>query len=139
MSADVAVSLHVDPVRAPILFQEYRTDMDGIIAGPVRNAVRDAIVRRASAYGVEEIYRLRKAELASGAKRDVRDVFQARAQRQIAQATGDAQATDLQGAALRADLEVLRLRAIEKWDGRLPQVTVGAPPFLILSPEGNQT
>ena len=179
MSADVAVSLHVDSAKAPILFQKYRTDMDGIIAGPVRNAVRDAIVRRASGYGVEEIYGPKKAELATGAESDVRNFFSpfglvierlywtsnvnlpaqvrdqiegkiaaeqnalkeqanvavvaARAQQQVAQAQGDATATNLQGAALRANPEVLRLRAIEKWDGHLPQVTSGATPFLNLN------
>ncbi len=178
MSADVAVSLHVDPAKAPVLFQKYRTDMDGIIAGPVRNAVRDAIVRRASNYGVEEIYGPKKAELATNAETDVRNFFspfglvierlywtsnvnlpaqvrdqiegkiaaeqnalkeqanvavvQARAQQQVAQAQGDATATNLQGAALRANPEVLRLRAIEKWDGHLPQVTSGATPFINL-------
>ncbi len=40
LSADVAVSYHVDPVRASILFQRYRTDMDLIIAG--RCATRSA-------------------------------------------------------------------------------------------------
>ena len=179
MSADIAVSVHVDPGRAPILFQKYRTDMAGIIAGPVRNAVRDAIVRRAAGYGVEEIYGPKKTELATGAESDVRSFFapfglvierlywtsnvnlpdqvrtqiegkiaaeqnalkeqanvaviQARAQQQIAQAQGDAQATNLQGAALRANPEVLRLRAIEKWDGHLPKVTSGAVPFVSLS------
>jgi regulator of protease activity HflC (stomatin/prohibitin superfamily) len=63
-------------------------------------------------------------------------VVQARAQQQIAQAQGDAQATNLQGAALRANPEVLRLRAIEKWDGHLPQVTSGGTPFVNLAPEG---
>ena len=178
MAADVAVSVHVDPSKAPILFQKYRTDMDGIIAGPVRNAVRDAIVRRASTYGVEEIYGPKKAELATLSESDVRAFFapfglvierlyltsnielpdqvrsqiegkiaaeqnalkeqanvaviQARAQQQIAQAQGDATATNLQGAALRANPEVLKLRAIEKWDGHLPQVTSGATPFVSL-------
>ena len=182
MSADVAVSLHVDPTRAPTLFQKYRTDMDGIIAGPVRNAVRDAIVRRASGYGVEEIYGPKKTELITGAEEDVRRFFgpfgldierlywtsnvnlpnqvrdqiegkiaaeqnalkeqanvavvQAKAQQQIAQAQGDAQATNLQGAALRSNPEVLRLRAIEKWDGHLPQVTSGATPFVSLGDAG---
>ncbi len=178
MSADIATSVHVDPAKAPILFQKYRMDMQGIIAGPVRNAVRDAIVRRAASYGVEEIYGPKKAELASLAESDVRNFFapfglvverlywtsnvnlpdevrtqiegkiaaeqnalkeqanvaviQAKAQQQIAQAQGDAQATNLQGAALRANPEVLKLRAIEKWDGKLPQVTSGATPFISL-------
>ena len=135
-------------------------------------------MRRASNYGVEEIYGPKKAELATLAESDVRNffapfglvierlywtsninlpnqvrdqiegkiaaeqnalkeqanvaVFQAQAQQRIAQAQGDAQATNLQGAALRANPEVLHLRAIEKWDGRLPQVTSGATPFVSL-------
>ena len=75
MSADIATSVHVDPSKAPILFQKYRMDMEGIIAGPVRNAVRDAIVRRAANYGVEEIYGPKKAELAALAENDVRSFF----------------------------------------------------------------
>ena len=32
VTADVAVSFHVDQSKAPVLFQKYRTDMDGIVA-----------------------------------------------------------------------------------------------------------
>jgi regulator of protease activity HflC (stomatin/prohibitin superfamily) len=46
--------------------------MDGVIAGPLRNAVRDALVTRASNLSVEEIYGSRKAELIRGAEDDVR-------------------------------------------------------------------
>ena len=46
--------------------------MDGVIAGPLRNAVRDALVTRASNLSVEEIYGPRKAELIRGAEDDVR-------------------------------------------------------------------
>jgi regulator of protease activity HflC (stomatin/prohibitin superfamily) len=72
VSADVAVALSVDPARAPKLFTKYRTAMDGIISGPLRNAVRDALVTRASNLSVEEIYGPRKAELIRGAEEDVR-------------------------------------------------------------------
>ncbi|HEY3813261.1 MAG TPA: SPFH domain-containing protein [Caulobacteraceae bacterium] len=72
LSSDVAVSFSVDPTKAPRLFQKYRTDMDGIIAGPLRNAVRDALVTRAAQLSVEEIYGPRKAELIHGAEDDVR-------------------------------------------------------------------
>ncbi|HWE44455.1 MAG TPA: SPFH domain-containing protein [Caulobacteraceae bacterium] len=72
LSSDVAVSFSVDPTKAPKLFQKYRTDMDGIIAGPLRNAVRDALVTRASDMSVEEIYGARKAELLRSAEGDVR-------------------------------------------------------------------
>ena len=48
LSADVAVSYPVDPTKAMILVQRYRTDMDQIIAGPLRNSIRSTIVERAS-------------------------------------------------------------------------------------------
>ena len=51
LKADVAVSYHVDPQRAAILFQRYRTDMDQIIAGPLRNEIRNAIVGARGAAG----------------------------------------------------------------------------------------
>jgi regulator of protease activity HflC (stomatin/prohibitin superfamily) len=181
MSADVAVSFSVDPERAPILFQKYRTEMGGIIAGPVRNAVRDALVTRAAQMGVEEIYGPRKAELIHQAEGDVRSFMapfglrierlywasnvrlpeavrgqieqkianeqaalaaqaqvatvEAQARQRVASAQGEATAINVQGSALRANPEVLRLRAIEKWDGRLPQVSgSGATPFIDLKP-----
>lgn len=76
LNADVSVAYRVDPVKAPILFQKYRTDMDGIIAGPVRNAVRNAIVEEASQMTVEQIYGPKKAELIAKAHRDVMAYFE---------------------------------------------------------------
>jgi regulator of protease activity HflC (stomatin/prohibitin superfamily) len=75
LSADVAVAYHVDASKAPILFQKYRTDMDGIVAGPLRNAVRNAIVDEASQMGVEDIYGPKKAQLSESALRDVQNYF----------------------------------------------------------------
>ncbi len=72
LSADVAVALSVDPTRAPLLFQKYRSAMEGIIAGPLRNSIRDALVTRAAQLSVEEIYGPRKAELIRAAEQDVR-------------------------------------------------------------------
>ena len=179
MAADVAVSFSVDPGRAPVLLQKYRTEMSGIIAGPLRNAVRDALVTRAAGMGVEEVYGPRKAELMRQAEGDVRTFMtpfglhverlywasnirlpttvraqieqkianeqaalaaqaqvatvEAQARQRIAQAQGEASAINVQGSALRANPEVLRLRAVEKWDGKLPQVSgSGATPFVQL-------
>jgi len=73
LAADVAVAFSVDASRAPRLFQKYRTSMEGIIAGPLRNAIRDALVTRASQMSVEEIYGPRKAELIHQAEGDVRN------------------------------------------------------------------
>lgn len=76
LSADVAVAYRVDPVKAPILFQKYRTDMAGIVAGPLRNAIRSALVEEASAMGVEEIYGPRKAELVNRTLKDTQNYFE---------------------------------------------------------------
>ena len=179
LSADIAVSYSVNAQLAPKLFQKYRTDAGGIIAGPLRNAIRNALVNRAAGMGVEEIYGPRKQELLNSVQNDVANYFtpfgltveklfwagnvrvpdvvltqinnkianeqhalaaqaqvatiQAEAQQRIAAAEGEAKAIQLQGATLRANPEVLRLRAIEKWDGKLPQVTSGATPFIELN------
>ncbi len=178
LAADIAVSYSVSTVLAPRLFQKYRTDADGIIAGPLRNSIRNALVNRAAAMGVEEIYGPRKQELLNSVQLDVAAFFapyglnveklfwagnvrvpdvvlaqinnkianeqhalaaqaqvatvQAEAQQRIAQAEGEAKAIQVQGDTLRSNPQVLQLRAIEKWDGHLPQVTSGATPFISL-------
>ena len=179
MAADMGISFSVDPSRASILFQKYRTNMDGIIAGPVRNEVRDSLTQISATYPVDQIAGPKKAELVARAEQRTRDFFapfglrverlywasnirlpdtvkaqieqkianeqgalaaqaqvatvQAQAQQRIAQAQGEAQAINVQGSALRANPEVLRLKAIEKWDGKLPQVSGGATPFVNLN------
>jgi regulator of protease activity HflC (stomatin/prohibitin superfamily) len=176
LSADIAVSYSVNTQLAPKLFQKYRIDAAGIIAGPLRNAIRNALVNRAAVLGVEEIYGPKKQELLNSVQNDVTAYFapyglnveklfwagnvrvpevvltqinnkianeqhalaaqaqvatvQAEAQQRIAQAEGEAKAIQVQGDTLRSNPEVLRLRAIEKWDGKLPQVMSGATPFV---------
>ena len=75
LSADIAVSYSVNTVLAPKLFQKYRTDAAGIIAGPLRNAIRNALVNRAAAMGVDEIYGPRKQELLTSVQADVATFF----------------------------------------------------------------
>ena len=75
VTADVAIAYHTDARKAPILFQKYRTDMTGIVAGPLRTAIRNAIVANASNYTVEEIYGAKKAELIAKALVDVQKYF----------------------------------------------------------------
>jgi regulator of protease activity HflC (stomatin/prohibitin superfamily) len=171
LNADVSLAYRVDPTKAPILFQKYRTDMDGIIAGPVRNALRNAIVEEASNMGVEEIYGPRKAELIARAHADVEKYFEpfglhieqtywasnirvpdtvlhqinakianeqealaaqaavatatAQADSKIATAKGKAEATRIEAEAIRTNPEILQQRAIETWDGKLPEIMTG--------------
>jgi regulator of protease activity HflC (stomatin/prohibitin superfamily) len=177
LKADVAVSYHVDPLKASILFQRYRTDMDQIIAGPLRNAIRNAIVERASQLGVEEIYGTHKAELIATALKQVEGFFapvglqveqlywagnigvpqqvldqinakianeqaalaaqanvataKANSDARIAKAQGDAEAIQVEAQAIRTNPEIVKLRAVEKWDGHLPTYSGGGPvPFI---------
>ncbi|MCJ2179833.1 SPFH domain-containing protein [Novosphingobium album (ex Hu et al. 2023)] len=177
LSADVAVSYHVDPARAAILFQRYRTDMDQIIAGPLRNAIRNAIVERAAQLGVEQIYGDHKAELIQTAQKRVEAFFapvglqveqvywagnivvprqvleqinakianeqaalaaqanvataKADAEARVAKAQGDAKAIQVEAEAIRTNPEIVKLRAVEKWDGKLPTYSGSGPvPFL---------
>lgn len=54
------------------------------------------------------------------------------AQQKIEEAKGKAEAITIEANALRNNPDVLELRALEKWNGILPQVTGGAVPFINL-------
>lgn len=54
------------------------------------------------------------------------------AQQAIEEATGKAKALQIEGQALQSNPQVLQIRAIEKWNGVMPQVTGGAMPFINL-------
>ena len=177
LKADVAVSYHVDPTRASILFQRYRTSMDEIIAGPLRNAIRNAIVERAAQLGVEQIYGDHKAELIQTAQQRVQQFFapvglqieqvywagnivvpqqvlnqinakianeqaalaaqanvataKADAEARVAKAEGDAKAIQVEAQAIRTNPEIVKMRAVEKWNGQLPTYSGPGPmPFI---------
>ena len=76
LSADVSIAFRVDSSKSAILFQKYRLDMDKIVSGPIRTAVRNAIVENASNFGVEEIYGPKKAYLIAKSLSDVRKYFE---------------------------------------------------------------
>lgn len=68
VSAPVSIAYRADSTKAPILFQKYRTDMDGILNGPVYNTIRNAIVTEASELTVDQIYGPHKAVLIERAR-----------------------------------------------------------------------
>lgn len=56
------------------------------------------------------------------------------ADQQIAEAKGKAEALRIESAALQSSPQILELRALEKWDGKLPTVMgSGATPFIDIS------
>jgi regulator of protease activity HflC (stomatin/prohibitin superfamily) len=78
----------------------------------------------------------RKNEVAQAQAEGAKEVAlaQAHATARIAEATAEAQAITLQGDALAKNPGVVQLRAIEKWDGRLPTYNGGGTvPFVNLS------
>lgn len=54
------------------------------------------------------------------------------AQQAVEEAKGKASALTIESAAINSNPQILQLRAIEKWNGVLPQVTSGATPFINL-------
>ena len=73
-------------------------------------------------------------QFALKAQRDLERI-KIEAEQKVAQATAEAEALRLQKANISPDLIKLRqieasMKAIEKWDGHLPQVTSGAVPFI---------
>jgi regulator of protease activity HflC (stomatin/prohibitin superfamily) len=52
------------------------------------------------------------------------------ADQDVASAHGRAEALKIESEALKSNPEILELRALEKWDGRLPTVTGGSVPFV---------
>jgi regulator of protease activity HflC (stomatin/prohibitin superfamily) len=54
------------------------------------------------------------------------------AEQAVAAAKGKASALQIEAQAIDTNPRIIELRAIEKWDGKLPQVTGGAAPFINL-------
>ncbi|HEX4199812.1 MAG TPA: SPFH domain-containing protein [Caulobacteraceae bacterium] len=75
LSADIGVSYSVDPTKASVLFQKYRVTDDQIVAGPLRNAIRDALISRSAQLNVDQIYGPLKAQLLQDVQGDVQNYF----------------------------------------------------------------
>lgn len=56
MTADVSVTLQVNPASAPMLYQTYRLTFDQLLDGPIRNDVRSAIAAETEKVSVETLY-----------------------------------------------------------------------------------
>jgi regulator of protease activity HflC (stomatin/prohibitin superfamily) len=179
MTADVAITLQVNPASAPKLYETYRLTFDQLLDGPIRNDVRSAIAAEAERVNVDALYSggrqlVIQRALARVSARWARhgvtvtqldwigtirypDVIlqaiqaktrtdqetltaraqvakaQAQAEAQIAAARGQAESIRIINEALAANPRYVELKAVEKWDGKLPQVTgAGGAPFINL-------
>jgi regulator of protease activity HflC (stomatin/prohibitin superfamily) len=75
IESDIAVSYSVNPSLAPRLYSKFRTDAKGLVAGQIRNAIRNSLNDRGATMGVEEIYGPRKQELLASVQQDVAQYF----------------------------------------------------------------
>lgn len=75
LTADVGITLHADQARLPVLYNKFHMDIQQIVDGPLRNAVRQAIVSQASTLPVEEIYGQQKTVMLRNAEVAVRNQF----------------------------------------------------------------
>jgi regulator of protease activity HflC (stomatin/prohibitin superfamily) len=181
MTADVAITLQVNPASAPSLYKTYRLSFDQLLDGPIRNDVRSAIAAEAERVNVDALYSggrqlvIQRAmsrvatkwsrhgvqvsqldwigtirypsvivEAIQAKTRTDQETLTARAQvakaqaqaeAQIAAARGQAESIRIINEALAANPRYVELKAVEKWDGHLPQVTgSGGTPFIQLAP-----
>lgn len=63
LAADIAVTIRVDPSKAPSIYEKYRLNTDQLIAGPVHTAVRSAVKGAASHLTSEQLYSGKDAEV----------------------------------------------------------------------------
>lgn len=56
LNGDIAVTVRIDPSKAPALYEKYRLDVDQLIHGPIRTAVRSAVRNQSRLYTSEQIY-----------------------------------------------------------------------------------
>jgi regulator of protease activity HflC (stomatin/prohibitin superfamily) len=56
MTADVALTMQVDPAAAPKLYTKYRLTFDQLLLGPIRNDLRSAIAAETEKVGVADLY-----------------------------------------------------------------------------------
>lgn len=79
------------------------------------------------------------AEQSALAARNKLEQIKFEADQRIAEARGKAEAIRVESEALRSNPQILELRALEKWDGVLPQVTgAGGVPFINVQARGQR-
>lgn len=68
----VGLTYHIDPTKAAVLFQKYRTGVEEITDKFLRNMVRDAFNEKASTLNVESVYGAGKSDMLRDVEESVR-------------------------------------------------------------------
>jgi regulator of protease activity HflC (stomatin/prohibitin superfamily) len=55
INADFGIAYHINPDNAPLVFQKYHKDLNGITDGPLRNLIRDSLNEVAGGMSFEDI------------------------------------------------------------------------------------
>lgn len=71
VNTDVGISYHVDKADITKVFQKYRTDIETVSDGPLRNIVRDELARAGIKYDIEALQGKGKTELMDEVMKDV--------------------------------------------------------------------
>jgi regulator of protease activity HflC (stomatin/prohibitin superfamily) len=177
MTADVAVTLQVEPAAAPAIYKKYRLDFNDLLLTPIRNDIRSAISAETEKVGVEDLISggrqgvIQRAlatvqrkwapqgvnvsqlewigtirypdmildAIKTKARTDQQTLnaqaqiakAEAEAKSKIAEAQGTAESIRIINQALAANPRYVELKAVEKWNGVMPQYTGGsAVPFI---------
>jgi regulator of protease activity HflC (stomatin/prohibitin superfamily) len=75
LTADVSVTMRVDPTKVADIYKTYRLDFDQLRDGPVRAYVRTAIAKEASEYSSDQLYTNARQQVIIAALKDVQTHF----------------------------------------------------------------
>src|SRR6478735_5463301 len=142
VSLDVSLSFELDPAQTPKLYSTFRTDIDQITHGFVKQTIRQALQEVFGTEPVADIISPKKVmqQQALTAQNELqKNTFQAqgdsikaagRAKAIMAEAEAQARANQLLAQSITPTL--VQYELTKKWNGQMPQVTGGATPLLQL-------
>ena len=150
VSVDVSLSFELDASKTPALYTTFRTHIEQIQHGYVKQAIRQALQEVVGSEPIADMLGPKKAEVvartqALTAQNELqKNMFNAqgdsirasgRAMAILTEAQAQAEANRLLSASITPTL--VQYEMTKKWNGQMPQVTGGATPLLQL-PTGNQ-
>jgi regulator of protease activity HflC (stomatin/prohibitin superfamily) len=75
LTADVSVTVSVDPSKIPTIYKTRRLTFDQLLDGPIRSYARTAISEQASQYPSDQLYTAKRQEVIQKATKQMQDRF----------------------------------------------------------------